>query len=236
MEVIMRSKWFALPIILCIICSIPNVLRAEDALTLDQCISLALENNNLFKAAGQELRASRARVKQARAFPQPEFSYDSDLQPRFFNFKQSGESYIGISQLLEFPGRRYLRGKIAGQESDIVGCEVNLVRQEIIYNVKSSFYQLLLTMDAQKYAEENLEMARDFFAKAKEKYESGEVAKFEMLRAKVEAAKADNQLKVAVNQVKLAKAQLNFFLARDKLRPIAIRGSLNTPVKAGSVL
>jgi outer membrane protein TolC len=232
MEVIMRSKWCVLPILLCIICSITNVFGAEEGLTLDQCISLALENNNLFKAAGQELRASRARVKQAWAFPQPEFGYDSDLQPKCFNFKQSGESYVGISQLIEFPGRRYLRGKIAGKESDMVGCEVNQVRQEIIYNVKSSFYQLLLTMEAQKYAEENLEMARDFFAKAKEKYESGEVAKFEMLRAKVEAAKADNQLKVVVNQVKLAKAQLNFFLARDKFQPIAIRGSLReTPIE-----
>ena len=91
----MRSKWFALPIVLCIISFIPNVLRAEEALTLDQCISWALENNNLFKAAGQELRASLARVKQARAFPQPEFSYDSDLQPRLFNFKKSGEDKLG---------------------------------------------------------------------------------------------------------------------------------------------
>ena len=222
----MRSKWFVLPVILCIIYSIPNVLRAEEALTLDKCISLALGNNNLFKAVQQEFLASRARTKQAWAFPQPEFSYDSDLQPKFFNFKQSGESYTSISQLIEFPGRRYLRGKIAGKESAMVDCEVNLVRREIIYNVKSSFYKLLLTLETQKYVRENLEMARDFFAKAKEKYESGEVAKFEMLRAKVEAAKADNQLNVAVNQVKLAKAQLNFFLARDKLQPIAIRGSL----------
>jgi outer membrane protein TolC len=222
----MRSKWCVLLIVACIICSAPNIIGAEEALSLDQCISLALENNNLFKAAGQEFLASRARVKQARAFPQPEFSYDSDLQPRFFNFKQSGESYVGISQLIEFPGRRYLRGKIAGKESDMVNCEVNRVRQEIIYNVKSSFYQLLLTIETQKYTGENLEMARDFLAKAKEKYESGEVAKFEMLRAKVEAAKAGNQLKVAVNQVKLAKVRLNFFLARDKFRPITIRGSL----------
>jgi outer membrane protein TolC len=222
----MRSKWCVLLIVACIICSAPNIIGAEEALSLDQCISLALENNNLFKASGQEFLASRARVKQARAFPQPEFSYDSDLQPRFFNFKQSGESYVGISQLIEFPGRRYLRGKIAGKESDMVNCEVNRVRQEIIYNVKSSFYQLLLTIETQKYTGENLEMARDFLAKAKEKYESGEVAKFEMLRAKVEAAKAGNQLKVAVNQVKLAKVRLNFFLARDKFRPITIRGSL----------
>jgi outer membrane protein TolC len=224
----MKSKSCVLLIILYIIHFTPSVIEAEEPLTLGQCISLALENNNLFKAAEQEFRASRARVKQARAFPQPEFSYDSDLQPKFFNFKQSGESYIGITQLIEFPGRRYLRGKIAGKESDMVGCDVNLVRQEIIYNVKNSFYRLLLALETQKYAKENLDMTKDFFVSAKEKYESGEVAKFEMLRAKVEKAKAENQLKVAVNQVKLAKAQLNFFLARDKFQPLMIQGTLGT--------
>ncbi|UCH96692.1 MAG: TolC family protein [Candidatus Aminicenantes bacterium] len=226
----MRSKWCVLLIFACIICSAPNFIEAEEALTLDQCISLALKNNNLLKAVQQELRASRARTKQAWAFPQPEFSFDSDLQPKFFNFKQSGESYVGISQLIEFPGRRYLRGKIAGKESEMVNCEVYLGRQEIIYNVKQSFYQLLLTRETQKFAEENLEMAQDFFAKAKEKYESGEVAKFEMLRAKVEAAKAEHQIKVAVNQVNLAKAQLNFFLARDRFQSLDIQGTLRGAV------
>lgn len=224
----MRSKCCVLLIVAYLIFSVPNIIGAEEALTLDRCISLALENNNLLKAVQQELRASQARTKQAWAFPQPEFSFDSDLQPKFFNFKQSGESYVGISQLIEFPGRRYLRGKIAGKESDMVGCELYLVRQEVIYNVKQSFYQLLLTGETQKFARENLEMAQDFFAKAKEKYESGEAAKFEMLRAKVEAAKAEYQLKVAVNQVNLAKAQLNFFLARDKFQPLDIQGTLRS--------
>jgi cobalt-zinc-cadmium efflux system outer membrane protein len=203
-----------------------NFTRAEDVLTLDQCISLALKNNHLFKSFQQELRASRARVRQANAFPQPEISYDSDLQPGFFNFKKSGESYFGISQLIEFPGRRYLRGKIAGKEYDMMGCDVDLTRMEIVYDVTRSFYGLLLAMETKKHAEENLKMARDYFEKAAEKYRSGEVAKLEMLRAKVEAARADNQLKVAANTIKLARAQLNFFLARERFQPIQIRGDL----------
>lgn len=203
-----------------------NFTRAEEVLTLDQCISLALKNNHLFKSFQQELRASRARVRQAKAFPQPEIGYDSDLQPGFFNFKKSGESYFGISQLIEFPGRRYLRGKIAGKEYDMTGCDVDLTRMEITYEVKRSFYELLLAMETKKHAEENLKMAQDYFEKAAEKYRSGDVAKLEMLRAKVEAAKADNQLKAAANTIKLAEAQLNFFLARERFQPIQIRGNL----------
>lgn len=222
----MKSRYFILLYFVFFTFSLAGFTRGEDALTLEQCVSLALENNHLFKSYKQEFRASRARVRQARAFPQPELSFDSDLQPKAFNFKGAGESYLGISQSIEFPGRRYLRGKIAGKESDMTGCDLDLVRLEIIYDVKKSFYEFLLAVENKKYAEENLRMAEDFFAKASEKYRSGDVAKYEMLRAKVEAAKADNQLKAAANQIKLAKARLNFFLARDKYQPIQIRGRL----------
>ena len=219
----MKLRFF---ILLFLIFFIFNPAWGEEVLTLDQCISLALKNNHLYKSVEQEFRASRARVNQARAFPQPEIGYDSDLQPKAFNFKGSGESYLGITQLLEFPGRRYLRGKIAGKESDMMGCELDLARLEIIYHVKKSFYQLLLAVEKKKYIEENLQMAKDFYAKASEKYQSGEVAKYEVLRAKVEAAKANNRLKAASNQIKMAKARLNFFLSGDKFQPVNIRGNL----------
>lgn len=222
----MRSKKLFLSVFTLLFFTLLNNASTPGALTLDQCIAIALKNNHQYKSFQHEWQASRARVRQARAFPQPELYFDSDLQPTLFNYKQSGESHLGITQLIELPGRRNLRGKIASKESEITGCEVDLARQNIIYNVKRSFYQLLLAMTIQKYAEENLAMAKDFLAKAKEKYASGAVAKVEMLRAKVEAAKADNLLQTTCNQVKLAKAQLNFYLARNKFQPLNIQGNL----------
>lgn len=206
--------------------------RAEEPLTLEQCLNQALENNHLLKSFHQELRASRARVNQAKAFPQPEISFDSDLQPKVFQFGKSGEHYLGVSQLIEFPGRRYLRGKIARKEHQMVELDTGQARLDIIYNVKRTFYQLLLAMETHEYAKQNLSMAKDYFTRANERYRSGQVAKFEMLRAKVEAARTENQLKVAANNVKLARAELNFFLARHKARPTGIRGKLRGPFQA----
>jgi cobalt-zinc-cadmium efflux system outer membrane protein len=202
----------------------------EETLTLEQCIVLALKNNHLYKSQQYEFSASRARMRQAWAFPQPEISFDSDLQPRMFDFKKSGESYLGITQSIEFPGRRYLRGKIASNEWGMAASELESVRKEIIYNVKISFYEILLNQEIRKYAEENQQMADDFLAKATEKYQSGDVSKLEVLRAKVEAARATNRLEVAVNQVKSARARLNFFLARDRYQPLDIRGNLRGPI------
>lgn len=222
----MNQRLYIIPIIVLFVFLTGGFVRGEEALTLDRCIALALQNNHLYKSQKAELTAARARTRQARAFPQPEISFDSDLQPGVFNFKKSGETYLGVSQLIEFPGRRYLRGKIAGKEAAMTGCDLELARLDIIYNVRRSFYQLLLAMEDQQHIKANRDMAHDYFDKAREKYESGDVAKYEMLRAKVEAAKADNLLKTAAHTIKLAKAQLNFFLARDKHQPLEISGRL----------
>ncbi len=68
-----------------------------------------------------------------------------------------------------------------------------------------------------------------FKKKAKLKFDAGDVAKVEVLRASVEASKASNEVKKASNEVKLAKAYLNFLLARKKYSPLEIQGELKRP-------
>jgi outer membrane protein TolC len=174
----------------------------------------------------QQYQASLARIKQAKAFAQPSLDYDSDLQPKFFNFKDSGESYFGLSQSFEFPGKRQLRGKIASQESNEIMADIDLLKLDLIFQVKQAFYGLLLAQEKLKYAQQNLELSQDFLEKAELKFDAGDVAKVEALRARVEASKAANEVKIAENEVTLAKALLNFLLARKKYEPLEVSGEL----------
>lgn len=222
----MKSKILFIIVILIVFLVQPVRGQETEPLTLDQCLSIALKKNPAIQSYFHRYRATLARVNQAKAFPQPEISLDYDLQPKLFNLKNSDEQYIGVSQLIEFPGKRFLRGKIAKKEADEFHCEVELAKLELLYQVKHAFYQLLLERENGKYAGENLTHAVDFLEKAKEKYQSGDVSKLEVLRARVEAARAENLKKVALNNIKLAKSRLNFVLARDKYQPIEIRGTL----------
>jgi len=207
----------------------PAGLTAEDgppSLTLKQCIELSLSQNPLWLSAEEDYQASLARIRQAKEFPQPSLEYDSDLQPKPFNFRRSGESYLGVSQTLEFPGRRSLRGKIAASESREVLADKDLLRLEIVFLVKEAFYGVLLAGETLKYAVQDLELARDFLSKAEAKYEAGDVAKLEVVRAGVEASKASTAVKLAENDVLLAKARLNYLLGRAKLNPLEAQGEL----------
>jgi outer membrane protein TolC len=98
------------------------------------------------------------------------------------------------------------------------------LKLDLVFQVKESFYGLLLAQEILKYAEQDLELARDFLRKAEIKFEAGDVARVEVLRARVEAAKAENSVKAAANDVRLAKARLNFLLARKKYEPLEISG------------
>jgi cobalt-zinc-cadmium efflux system outer membrane protein len=215
--------------ILAIPCLLWSQPPENNVLTLEECISIALEQNPLILSSFGQYQASLARIHQAKAFPQPSLDYDSDLQPKFFNFKDSGESYFGLSQSIEFPGKRYLRGKIASQEANEILAEIDLLKLDIIYQVKQAFYGLLLAQEKLKYAEQDLELSQDYLQKAELKYDAGDVAKVEVLRAKVEAAKAANALREISNEVRLSKAYLNFLLARKKYEPVEIKGELRHP-------
>lgn len=207
-------------------------VEAEEAMTLDRCISLSLIHNPLWLSSQGDYQASLARVRQAKALPQPSLEYDSDLQPSLLNYRGSGESYLGVGQTLEFPGKRSLRGRIATLESAEVLADRDLLKLDLVFQVTEAFYAVLVAEERAKYDRQNLELARDFREKAEVKYAAGDIAKMEVVRAGVEAARAATAVTLAENEVLLAKARLNYLLGRGKLEPLDVRGELKRPAAA----
>lgn len=200
---------------------------AEPAgLTLARCIELSLSQNPLWLSSGRDVEASLARIEQAKALPQPSLEFDSDLQPGLLDFRGSAETYFGLSQRLEFPGRRALRTRIARLESAEARADRSALRAEIIYQVKDAFFSVLLAEEKRRYAALDLELTRDFLKKAEVKYEAGDIARVEVVRAGVEASKAATAVALAENQVMLEKARLNFLLGRRKFDPLNVRGDM----------
>jgi outer membrane protein TolC len=198
----------------------------NNALTLDQCLSIAIQQNPLVLSSMHQYHASLARVNQAKAFAQPYLYYMMDYQSKFIDFKSAKESYLGLGSAIEFPGKRSIRGKIATKESDEIMQDIELLKLGIVFQVKQAFFGLLLAQEKLGYAQQNLELSRDFQKKAEMKFDAGDVAKVEALRARVEASKAANEVRAASNDVVLAKAMLNFLLARKKYSPLEIQGNL----------
>ena len=203
---------------------IPAQEARKQTLSLSQCVEIALQYNPLLLSSLDEYRASLARINQAKEFPQPTLSFDSDLQPRLFDFKGSREFYAGLSQTLEFPGKRRLRGEIASRESGEILAEIELLKLDLIFQVKQAFFNLLLAQEKNKYAQQDLALSEDFLQKAELRRSAGDIAEVEALRARVETSKAVNAVRISENEERLAAAKLNFLLARRKMEPLKISG------------
>jgi outer membrane protein, heavy metal efflux system len=201
----------------------PAQEKSESGLTLGQCVAIVLERNPLLLSSQSLYEASLARVRQARELTAPTLSYDSDLQPNPFDLAGTRETYLGLNQTLEFPGRRILRGRVAASESDQARADIDSLKLDLVFQVKQAFYALLLAGEKIQYAEQDRELAEDFLVKAEAKLRAGDTAEVEVLRARVEAAKAVNSVQVARNEQRLAAAGLNFLLARKAREPLAIR-------------
>jgi outer membrane protein TolC len=187
-----------------------------------------MEQNPLIRSAGEQYQASLARVRQARAFPQPSLDIDSDLQREITDINGWGERYIGISQTIPFPGKSYLQGRIAQEESKEVLTDTDLLRLDVTFQVTEAFYGVLLAQEQTGYAGQNLEFTQDFVQMTELKFEAGDVPQMEVVRARVEAARAANQLRRIENEVRLARARVNFLLGRGSSFPLELQGELKT--------
>lgn len=220
-------------LLLALALSVPGALRAQeqpvDALSLDQCVALALERHPLIHSSRHRHEAALARIRQATAYPYPSIDFNSDLQPVFLDFVNSKESYLGVSQTFELPRKRTERGRIAEQEAREIETDIDLVKLEVLSQVRSAFYQLLLEREQLEYAKRDLELAEDYLEKAELKFAAGDVGRVEVLRAKVESFKAANAVRVAANELDLARAWLNYHLARGKNDPLQVAGRLEVP-------
>jgi cobalt-zinc-cadmium efflux system outer membrane protein len=210
---------------------------AEPPLDLEGCIAEALESNPRVLQWRAEHRAALARVNVARAFPQPAVTYDSDLQPQLFRFGQSGESYLGLVQAIEFPGKRGVRGRIAAAEADQTFADLEAVRLDLAYEVTEVFYALLLARERLRLVSEDASLSGAFLAQTRHKHETGDVSQVEVLRAEVEAARAEGVVRRAASEVELARARLGYLLGRPPDRPLSIQGTLESaPVPPGDGL
>lgn len=197
-----------------------------EILTLIRCLEIALNENPLVLSAREQYQAALARVNIARSFPQPGLLLDYPLMSRMLSPGQSEERFFWLNQLIEFPGRRYLRSRVAGFAAREAWQDSENIRLQIAYQVKEAFFGLLLAEELLKYARENFNLNKRFLDLVEIKYSAGEISEAEVLRARVELARAQALLQQAGTERQLTATRLNVILGRSKDDRVEIRGEL----------
>jgi outer membrane protein TolC len=199
---------------------------AENVITQQEAVDLALENNPDLHVSLDQLMAIRNRIAQAGEYPSTSFDMELDQTKLITGFN---EAYYGISQLIEYPTRRGLRTSLATEEVNVSESEYDQLRWELTLTVKTVYQRLALSRRQVVISKENSAIAEKLLLLAQSRFNAGSVSKLDVVRAQVEAANATDELLRYANEERYYRMQLNYLLGRRPAAPVE-----TTPLTKGT--
>ena len=207
-------------------------VAASEPLTLNDTLRLAYINHPRMKEAKKEISAAKGRWIQAEALPNPELGLDIGGLKK--HAKDEGDKHIrkgkvdivNIEQPLDPLGTRFLRGRIAWDEVRISKGELELVWAEVRKQVIELYVRIQTEEKAQEIALDNLNATRQFFTRVQTKFHSGNALQSDVIRAKIEVSRAENDLLIRQKNLKVSKGEMNLALGRIVDAPLALSESL----------
>jgi len=182
------------------------------SLSLKDAIEIAIKNHPEIQKSRQNVEAAKGRHLKDISLPPLSLSLSNEYIKGGTSLSNFDERTIEISQEFDFPSVYFAKNSRGNAEinSFVSGLEqtTNFVRIE----VKRAYYTALAKYQLLKIAEENINIANEFFKKAEIRYKVGEVSNLELLTAKVHLSEAKSCIETAKKEYNSAVNILNFAL------------------------
>ena len=182
----------------------------EDELTgafdLNKALSLALLHNPRLASFSREVRASEARALQAGVISNPDIEFEmDDINANGFDDVSTS---INVSQPLELAGKRVKRARSANMSVEVDRWEYEIVRLEVLADVKKAFAELIA-------AEEKLELTKEMAALSEQmldivakRVEAGKDSPIEKTNAQISVMTAEIDVRNGLRDLYVAKTNL----------------------------
>jgi outer membrane protein TolC len=214
-----------------------SVEHPKEQLTLEGAVALALETNQLLKAADLDVAAAETRIQAAFSGYLPKVTFDYNLtdgnnpvyvfstlliQRRFTAANFALNSLNNPSPLTNFQNKISLtqplfdfgRTRKAVTQSrvgrDLSETELEKTRQVLIFRVVKSYFETLLTQEMVRVAEDAKKSAAADGEKAEALFKAGLAVESDLLSVQVHYAAQSEELVKAQNQLNLAFSNLSF--------------------------
>jgi len=164
---------------------------ANNLVKLEDYLQYASLNSANLKAMFEQWRAALEEVPQAKALPDPQFSYEYWTKQSDLQMKQT----VGIMQMFPWFGKIDARTKAAAKSAEAEQQKYQAARLALFKEVKEGFYEFAYLARATEAAAENLELLRHFEEVARTKHMTTETGHPDVIRAQVEIAKMEDVLR-----------------------------------------
>ncbi len=191
-------------------------------LTIDDVVTLALANNRTLATAVESYRQSQGTTASARAGLNPTLKVNYALtrysQEQAANLGGQSvviqEQYVnqlnaGLNLPIDITGELHAAVNQANYQQLAARLEVNRVRNQIVLDVKSAFYEVLRDQALVNAAQGNLQNAIDRLTDAQLRLSAGTVAHIDVTRAQSDVASAQQTVIKNRSALSLAFAKVN---------------------------
>ncbi len=196
--------------------------QEKPSFSLEEAVFLALKQNPEVLAAQRQIEQARGRKSQAASPDQPELSFSWEKIPSGGSFGQAGDRIIEIGQNLEIPPKLFLRKSTASRDVDIAFENLGRTQTLVSAQVKKAYYAVFFQQKTLESLEFTAGLLRQFQEATLSKYQAGSLAYFEVVRARVEAAKTQNEIIAAQAELVSARTDFNLVLGQAGSKDFAL--------------
>lgn len=200
--------------------------KTPEIVSLRELIAEALAHNPEITAMQRNFDMMRARVPQARALPEPMFSYsyagNANPLPPFDIQKGDPASarMLSLTQEFPYPGKLAIKGKMANVAAEAEWWNYEQTQWNVIAEVKDAYYDLYYLHKAIETVSKNKDLLEKFTRIAEASYAVGKGMQQDVLKAQVEVSKLIDQLTVLEQRQQTVEARLNSLLFREPETPV----------------
>jgi outer membrane protein, heavy metal efflux system len=159
--------------------------EGTNALTLEDAMRLALQNNPELRASSGRIDAATGRAYQAKLWSNPELTLSAEDWPTDGGGFADAKKLVGLAQTLPFPGKKRLDKEIGTAGVRVTEADLNLRRLELVRDVKVTFFQVLAAERLVAESSELVKVAESSAATARRRVAAGAAADQEQLRAEI---------------------------------------------------
>ncbi len=176
--------------------------------TLSEYLRYAALDNAGLKAAFEEWKAALEQIPQAKALPDPRFTYG------YFTEQIMTRQQVEVMQMFPWFGKIAARTDAAAAAAKAAQSRYEAQQVRLFSEVKRAFYEYAYLAGATRVAKENLALMQHFEEVARTKHLTAAASHPDILRAQIEVAKLQNELTSLEQSRSPAIARLNALLNR----------------------
>ncbi|MGH7197350.1 MAG: TolC family protein, partial [Candidatus Omnitrophota bacterium] len=201
---------------------------AQPSISLSWALSEALRVNPEMLAAKKRAEAAGFRPRQVASLEAPEVSASFEDIPTA-DPGRAMEKTVTIGQRIPWPGKLFLRGKVAKKEALQAEAEYRVIERRLISLVKKAYYEYFLIQKELDIHHAHELIEREMARVAEVKYATGQVGQQDVLKAQLEFHRLLNRILILKAQQEAVRAKLNALINRAPEEPLGRAEAFTVP-------